>query len=356
MSCKLFTLFAIALAGGLFSATCAEGGESAVAVTLRLRPNSEVTSELITLGDIAEVVCSDPQLRRSLEQLDLAELKGDEPLAVERKQIELRLQLAGHDVQYLTFTGSKGTTVRKHSLNNNVLPDLVKTVRDQIAVRFRLSPEDLDVTLLTPWQEPLTTGQQLRYEALLPDAVPLGRRNVWIRTLDGDRLLNTRQVVVEVRRRQQVLVATRDLPIGTKVTVDDVATEEQWSTTPYSLMTLDEVLARTVSRPLRQGDVLTPPMLSVVHTVKQQIVKPREAVTVVARRGQLNVTMQAAEAVEGGAVGDRVLVRNPESKRLMTGVIIGPGQVAIDLGGIPAMNTPSAVQTATRPNTTPVPR
>jgi hypothetical protein len=59
----------------------------------------------------------------------------------------------------------------------------------------------------------------------------------------------------------------------------------------------------------------------------------REIVSVTARCRALEVTLQAAEALQNGNVGERILLRNPESKRVIAGTVIGPGQVEIDLTG-----------------------
>jgi flagella basal body P-ring formation protein FlgA len=61
------------------------------------------------------------------------------------------------------------------------------------------------------------------------------------------------------------------------------------------------------------------------------VIKAKARVTITARIGDLKVTAGGL-AVENGKVGQSIRVENLDSKKVVTGVVTGPGAVEIDLG------------------------
>jgi flagella basal body P-ring formation protein FlgA len=59
---------------------------------------------------------------------------------------------------------------------------------------------------------------------------------------------------------------------------------------------------------------------------KAEVVQREQAVTIVVRMPGIHLTMRG-KAVDAGAEGDTVNVMNLQSKRIVQGTVIGPGQV-----------------------------
>jgi flagella basal body P-ring formation protein FlgA len=73
-------------------------------------------------------------------------------------------------------------------------------------------------------------------------------------------------------------------------------------------------------RPLRTADLMKP-----------DLVLRNEAVTLVFERPGMVLTIRG-KANDGGSEGDVISVLNEQSKRVVQGVIIGPGRVAVSTG------------------------
>ena len=80
-----------------------------------------------------------------------------------------------------------------------------------------------------------------------------------------------------------------------------------------------------VRRAARGGEVLTPALLA-----PPELVRRGETVTVLASTGAAEITMQG-EALDSGAKGDRIRVRNARSQRVVEGEIIGSNRVRIPM-------------------------
>jgi flagellar basal body P-ring formation protein FlgA len=91
-------------------------------------------------------------------------------------------------------------------------------------------------------------------------------------------------------------------------------------------------------RPLRTADVMKP-----------DLVLRNEAVTLVFERPGMVLTIRG-KANDGGAEGDVISVLNEQSKRVVQGVIIGPGRVAVSTGSprVAANNVTGSVNANSR--------
>lgn len=132
-------------------------------------------------------------------------------------------------------------------------------------------------------------------------------------------------VPVRIERYTEVVVAERRLAHGQVIEPGDLRLERQstsglvagYFTSPAA------VIGQQARRAITPGQVL-----SSIHLAPRQVVERGQLVTLVAGASGLNVRM-SGEALEGGAVGERVRVRNRSSKRIVEGVIERSGLVRV---------------------------
>lgn len=123
----------------------------------------------------------------------------------------------------------------------------------------------------------------------------------------------------------EVLVAARALPRGAHLNAQDVEFDRRdLSRLPYGYLTDPAELEGMMSkRRLNAGTVITPSSLK-----EAPMVKRGERVTLTIKSGGLRIHA-AGTAMQEGSRGQRIRVRNINSKRVVEGVIIGPGLVEI---------------------------
>ncbi len=207
------------------------------------------------------------------------------------------------------------------------LEGLRRQVVDFLAARAPRG-RDLEVAIDVP---PLDRRLRLTPCAEAPQIfLPAGHRAVG-RTSVGLRCRApkpwTVYVPARVRVTGPVLVASRPLPRGARLTADDFQRElrdlsrlgQDVLTDPKHL--LGQVLTRPIApgRPFR-AHFLRPP----------KVVARGERVTLVARAGGVEVRMRG-EALEDAGLGETVRVRNLRSKRVVEGRVRAGGEVEVGL-------------------------
>lgn len=132
------------------------------------------------------------------------------------------------------------------------------------------------------------------------------------------------RVNVQLQLWRQVLVASRPLIRGDGIVATDVHAEERDVTRlPYGYVeNLEQVAARSLSRPLASGSVLTPGALG-----GRQMVRAGDHVELVAELAGIAVRAEGT-ALGSGDSGARLKVRNGSSGRVIDAIVRAPGVVA----------------------------
>lgn len=86
---------------------------------------------------------------------------------------------------------------------------------------------------------------------------------------------------------------------------------------------LDGLLGMEIRRPLREGTLLSPSVLTAPETVARG-----DFVKIQAQSGPITIETRGT-AIASGMVGDQILVENARSGRQVRGVIVGPGHVRV---------------------------
>lgn len=87
----------------------------------------------------------------------------------------------------------------------------------------------------------------------------------------------------------------------------------------------DRIIGMELRRAARQGEVVTPSLLAA-----PELIRRGQTVTVLAETATTHVSMRG-EALDSGALGDRIRIRNTRSQRVVEGEIIGDSRVRIPL-------------------------
>ncbi|WP_343684147.1 flagellar basal body P-ring formation chaperone FlgA [Asticcacaulis sp.] len=132
------------------------------------------------------------------------------------------------------------------------------------------------------------------------------------------------QIRAEAGRTKEVLVFTRALSAGEIVAPTDVAWQPvQAHLTGGSLISDPETaIGKTVRTPVREGGVVRPGDLTAPVVVRRT-----EMVKVSWQLNGISLSM-TGPSQKDGAIGDLILVQNPQSKKLIEAVVTGPGSAA----------------------------
>jgi flagella basal body P-ring formation protein FlgA len=201
-----------------------------------------------------------------------------------------------------------------------------QTVRQfvELQQQGRSRPPVIEVSTIDPRLRLAACGKKL--VAFLPaGGRSLGNTTIGVRCTG-----NTPWVVyvpTTVRVFDKVLITTRPLNRGTVLTAADFRAEERDLTTLTTGFVTDPLQAagKQVRQIIPAGSVLNPTLL-----VGQKLVKRGDFVAILANTSGLEVRMRG-QAMDDGAVGDRIKVRNPLNKKVIDGIVTTNGHVRVEM-------------------------
>lgn len=135
----------------------------------------------------------------------------------------------------------------------------------------------------------------------------------------------TLYVPTRVELRQQVLVAARALVRGQRLTAQDLRLEERdvGALRDGAIHDPTQVTGYLMTRPLAAGRILSASALAA-----PMLVERGRPVRIALDAHGVYITMSGL-AMDNGALGETVRVRNPASQRIVEGVVVGPAQIRV---------------------------
>ena len=137
-----------------------------------------------------------------------------------------------------------------------------------------------------------------------------------------------RTVFVGYRMQQYVrtAVAAHDLVAGSVIAADDLT----MARVPWSGRLgngTDVLIGRKIFVPFRKGQPVY-----IEETQTNMIVKPGSSVVLIVNDGGVSVVAEGV-ARSGGGLGDEVSVYNPSTNHTLSGTVVGPDRVQLDIMG-----------------------
>lgn len=338
MSRHRFHLAAIAwLACGLVLTAALRADDSAAAtLRVQLREQATVVGRIVTLADLADVRGGTAALRTRAAALDVIELvDGQESESVSRQLVIARLLIAGigHD----SFEISGADAVRVEWRPEQTADErVISAVRRGVEERLYVPQEEIVAELAQPLPpalvQLLNQSPEARVESRFATTPTGGRTRVdiWVTNTAGGTTVAA--AVVDVRFRQLVPVVAESISPRRIITADAVTFTEREVSELQSVLQTDQVVGKAARRQLSPGEVIVPRDLSEPTAASEpMLIQPRDLVRLTARKGNLVLTVPAAEALQGGRKGEFIRVRNPTSGRIILGRVTGAGEVEVPL-------------------------
>ena len=137
-------------------------------------------------------------------------------------------------------------------------------------------------------------------------------------------------VTVDVARFAQVVVASRGLLRGAVIMADDVVVARRRidGTRMDYLSSATSAVGRVAARAIGPDQIL-----GAANVTMPRLVKRGDEVTIASVGSTISVRVKG-QALKDGALGDRVSVRNLNSKRVVEGVVNADGMVVVQVGAL----------------------
>jgi flagella basal body P-ring formation protein FlgA len=276
------------------------------------RSSAEVRGTGIRLADIALVEASDARLSTRLEAVEV----GTAPLCghtrtVSAEYAKIRIRQVGVDVNRLLFRGSDLVAVSRPE-QRLAGAELVKAAQTAVesanpgaTAEFTFAPRDLRVPVGT---------MALKTLPVRLAGENSGSVTVQV-TVDGQPAAAV-PMSFRLLRRAPAVIAARDLPAGTVLTGDDLRVEDR-PELPGRLVLSDasQAVGQQSTVPIKGGAILTASQL------KPAILIKRGTRVRLVCKGPTFVATATGEAMQDGAAGQTIRVRNLSSLRELPALV-----------------------------------
>jgi flagella basal body P-ring formation protein FlgA len=292
---------------------------------VRVRAESCVQTELLTLGDIAEVE-AEPAVADRLRAIALGYAPNLGVVReLTRERLLLLLRAAGFLPESLRLSAPPVALIRR--AGQTIAPDLVRAAVERVTLAelqasgatARLARLDLPPVIEAPAGEVELRATLGGVRDLFAPFI------VGIEVWQQGRVVHRLSTTAQVEAFAPVLVAARALPPNVRLRKDDVTVEVRRLQRPLALYLREEQRLRGTSlrRALTRGEALTTDLL-----LAEFVVKPGDAVRIVTEGERLQVAAQG-EARAAGRIGDRIQVKNNQSGLLLQAVVVDEGLVRV---------------------------
>ena len=141
-------------------------------------------------------------------------------------------------------------------------------------------------------------------------------------------------VMIEARVYRQVAVAKKDIAIREKLSAENVRLERRPVEGRVARQATEDFQGKVATHAIRKGAILLVSDMrktAVPTLTRETVIKRGDFVRVVARGHGLTVSLRACESLENGREGETIRLRNPSSKKVVTGRVVAAGEVEIVL-------------------------
>ena len=298
-------------------------------VQIELRGATSLPGVDVRLGDVATVRSIEPELARRVRDIRIA----DRPAlgfsrTFDRADVHAALASAGVPRDAVALTGAERTVAQPAT---RVLEaEALRRVADAILEKTLLADPDV-VTRFEPLrpirQERVPAGRtsvQLRGRAV-PDRSAITRATVAVDVVVDGAVWRTIDVDYRLQRFVTATTVVRAIPRGARLSRADLTPVEVelGSRRGHHFARAEDLVGLVAARDLAVGR----PLL-VDDATAPTVVQKNDPVRLISRRGRIQIAVRAV-ALEDGAIGDHVQVKNLAGGQPVQAVVHGPGLVIV---------------------------
>jgi len=295
-------------------------------LSVRVSAETTIETERIELAQIAQI-SGDAEKAERLKKISLGYAPNIGMMReIVRSQIVLAMNAAGFSENEIVLDCPPKILIRRfgQEISQDQIREAIKK-----AVLSQFADEKIEakiVRLEIPQKIEVTTGQvEIRVNAA-------GIRNVFTRfslpveiRIDN-KIVRSFAATVEVEAFTDVFVAVKDLSANTKITEADVKLERRKLTKSLInyLREPQKLRGAMLTRNITSGTEITTDVVA-----SAVVIRAGDSIRIEAQSGNLKIII-SGEARSSGKIGDRIAVKNLQSKAILQAVVVDEGLVKVN--------------------------
>ncbi|MBT5019769.1 MAG: hypothetical protein HON04_13620 [Planctomicrobium sp.] len=306
-------------------------------ISVKLLTRIQVDPGLVRLSDVAVIAGRDEPAVRSISDLDLCHLQTGDEKRLTRAFLELRLSLAVVHARNVRWSGSQSVIVTTDQSPEKLLLQVEQEIENKISHHLDRPLEDIRIRFLRPLEDvfvdEVNHDAELMPEVVISDEQPIGRKTIEVRLLNDRNVISSRSVSLEISVKQSELRVKELINRNELIGSENVYVFDSFVTSLQDQVLPADVYGRLARRNLRVGERLDLSDLQPeLKTVPQEIVvRPRDAIRLIARHKNLEYVVPQAEAMQSGEIGQIIKVKNLQSNRVVHARLVSHDEAVVDL-------------------------
>ncbi len=310
-------------------------------LTIMLKSKATTTGRVITIGEVANIVGGNTLTREKISGLDIADIEPGQTVTIKIRQLDFRLRLAEIPTKSIEIKGESECIVvtERKTVDKDEVFEITKQA---IHRRLAWKPEEVIISLVQPISvnmPQIAPTDEVTFKAEPQTAsIGLGRcqMNVSI-FVKGERKMSL-PVYCEVKLLQLVAVLKRPLNKGDVVQAELVSIENKGIDGIQKPADPQTVVGRKLKRAVSAGGIIQATDIEEASgtatttpttTGSAILVKANKPVKMIVHVGAIDVIANG-EALSDGKAGDKIKVRNLDSKKIVTGRVTESGSVEVE--------------------------
>lgn len=294
------------LAAALLVSTSLWGAEAQV----RLIDTIAVQVPDVTLGEIAQIQCDNPDLKQQLMDLVIADApRIGVPRLITSYKVNNILKARGLDSKVDVLGKQTTVSTEARLVQDEEMMELIREwVLAQVDDQVRAEVDFFKLPI--NWEIP--AGEDIR---LIVDSrrTQIGGETVInLRAMAGDQVLASARSRVHVCLYKDMPVLTQPIQRGEVLDPScyEVRETEITNQTGYEVSKIDDLLGMAAKRNLKSGQMLTSRDFDLPVLIERG-----EQVRIIVQNGAVKMSITGAEAMQSGKKGDVILFKNPLNQR-----------------------------------------
>lgn len=291
-----------------------------------LKERVVVPGPVVTLGELADVTCSDKEFKNKLEHVEIA--NSPTPLKVriiKRAYIASRLKQNQIPAEKIIMAGSEkvifSTDIKEVTGN-----DIINCARTYVESKLSYKLDERVIIINKKFSSFFVPSRGLRI-SVLERKIGIMKGKFWVTVgiYNYDKLYRSLMVPVKVRTFENVVVACTDIMGGKIIKQENVAIAKKETTTfgEGLIYNLDDVVGKRTKMTLRKDSILKERILERIPLVEKG-----EQVTITVIKGGV-VIRTAGKAMQNGNYDEYIRVLNLGSNESLVAKVAGDGVVTI---------------------------
>ncbi len=306
-------------------------------------PANTVYKNTVRISDVADLRDGNPALRQQLAALDLHEFDlAREPVEISSSQIRFRAILAGIDARQFSLRGTANTTVQ-FSNPIDATTAFQTAFLHQLAKQYQISEDSFELQWITAI-DPIVQRLELDLPSLIvspqfPPELPLGQRAIEVHLLDNRGQTHQVNLSVKISVYRELVMAKQNISRGEILDEEKIErVRRPIDSTQVRFASFDQTIGKAAQSDIQQFSLVKTqfvrdelPNNSPASNANTFDVKRNQRLNIVVRRGPLVITLQDAQAMENGRIGDYIDFQNQKSKQRLRARIIDPQTATLEM-------------------------